>query len=262
MALVATSCAGARLPDPGPPSAQASAPGYRALFRGEAEGRTGKGRFRLAVAILPPDRIRLEFFGPVGGPRAIVAASAGQAIALLPSARAYEKTPSSAEGIDRMLGLPVDVAGLVALLTGRPMCPQESARVEVMSRPAATFGRTLSWYQVSCPPDDVRYEARCEDRGGTLLTATVSEAITGAIILQADYGDYQKGLGQRWPRQVRLRLLKKEATVQLAAVEGPWGSDVPESIFTPDIPEGFESRRIDLFPDGPGLPGGDAGLLR
>jgi len=232
------------------------------VFRGEPEGPSGKGRFRLAVSILPPDRIRLEFFGPVGGPRAIVVASSGEALALLPSARAYERTASSAESIDRILGLPVDAAGLIALLTGRPMCPQESARVEVMSRPAATFGRTLSWYQVSCPPDDVRYQARCEDRGGALLSATVSESITGAIILEADYGDYDKGLGQRWPRQVRLRLLRKDANVQLAAVEGPWASDVPEAIFAPEIPEGFESRRIALFPEGPGLPGGDAGPLR
>ena len=108
------------------------------------------------------------------------------------------------------------------------MCTQESMRVEVMTRPAATFGRTLSWYQVSCPPAELRYQARCEDRGGTLLSATVSEGITGAIILEAEYGDYEKGLVPRWPRQVKLRLLKKSATVQLAAVEGPWASDVPE----------------------------------
>jgi len=261
-AVLFSACAGAHLPDTLSSSSQAGAPGYRAVFRGEADGPSGKGRFRVAVAILPPDRIRLEFFGPVGGPRAVIVASARDAIALLPASRAYERTGSSAQAFDRFLGLPVDAAGLVALLTGRPMCPQESARVEVMSRPAATFGRTLSWFQVSCPPDDVRYEARCEDRGGALLSATVSEAITGAIILEADYGDYEKGLGQRWPRQVKLRLLKKEANVQLVAVEGPWASDVPESIFAPEIPEGFESRTIALFPDGPGLPGGDAGPTR
>ena len=262
LALLASACAGAHLPDTQPPSSPAGARGYRALFRGEAEGPGGKGRFRVAVAILPPDRIRLEFFGPVGGPRVIVAASSDQTVALLPSARAYERTQSSAEAIDRILGMPVDVPGLVALLTGRPMCAQESMRVEVMTRPAATFGRTLSWYQVSCPPADVRYQARCEDRGGTLLSATVSEGITGAIILEAEYGDYEKGLGPRWPRQVKLRLLKKDATVHLAAVEGPWASDVPESIFTPDVPEGFESRPLTLFPSGPGLPGGEAGLTR
>jgi len=135
-------------------------------------------------------------------------------------------------------------------------------RVEIMTRPAATFGRTLSWYEVSCPPADVRYQARCEDRGGTLLSATVSEGISGAIIVEAEYGDYEKGLGPRWPRQVKLRLLKKDATVQLAAVEGPWASDVPESIFTPEVPEWFESRPLILFPSGPGLPGGEAGLTR
>jgi hypothetical protein len=262
LAVLASACAGAHLPDTQPPTTPAAARGYRALFRCEAEGSGGKGRFRMAVAILPPDRIRLEFFGPVGGPRVIVAASSGQTVALLPAARAYEKTTTSADAIDRILGMPVDVPGLIALLTGRPMCAQESMRVEVMTRPAATFGRTLSWYQVSCPPADVRYQARCEDRGGTLLSATVSEGITGAIILEAEYGDYEKGLGPRWPRHVKLRLLRKEATVQLAAVEGPWASDVPESIFAPEVPAGFVSRTLSLFPAGPGLPGGEAGLTR
>src|SRR5439155_21591130 len=119
---------------------------------GGSGGPGGKGRFRLGVAIVPPDRMRLEFFGPVGGPRVIVAASPGEIVTLLPSARAYERAPSSSAAIDRILGLPVDVPGVVALLTGRPMCAQESMIVEVKTRPAATFGRTLSWYQVSCPP--------------------------------------------------------------------------------------------------------------
>ena len=262
LAVLASACAGAHLPDSQPRVSTPGARGYRALFRGEADGPGGKSRFRLAVAILPPDRMRLEFFGPVGGPRVIVAASSGQTLALLPAARAYERTRSSADEIDRILGMPVDVPGLAALLTGRPMCGQEAMRVEVMTRPAATFGRTLSWYQVSCPPAEIRYQARCEDRGGTLLSATVSEGITGAIILEAEYGDYEKGLGPRWPRHVRLRLLKKDATIELAAVEGPWASDVPESIFTPEVPEGFESRPLALFPSGPGLPGGEAGPMR
>src|SRR5439155_23132515 len=133
LALLVSACAGAHLPDAQPRSSPADARGYRALFRGEAEGPGGKGRFRVAVAILPPDRLRLEFFGPVGGPRVIVAASSDETVALLPSARAYERTRSSADAIERILGMPVDVPGLVALLTGRPMCAQDMMRVEVMT---------------------------------------------------------------------------------------------------------------------------------
>src|SRR2546427_5860549 len=47
---LASACAGARLPDTRPESSPAGARGYRALFRAEAEGPGGKGRFRQAVA--------------------------------------------------------------------------------------------------------------------------------------------------------------------------------------------------------------------
>jgi hypothetical protein len=254
-ALVAASwgCAGVRPPDVGAPLPGSSSRGYRALFRGESEGPGAKGRFRLAVSILPPDRVRLEFLAPGGAPWLVVAATAESTLALLPAERAYEKAESSAGALDRLLGVPLESSELIALLTARPMCAQDAVRMEVMTRPAATFGRTLSWYQVSCPPAEIRYQARCEDRGGALLSATVSEGISGAMILEADYGDYDKGLGPRWPRQVRLRLPGKGAVVQLSAVEGPWASDVPETIFTPEIPDGFEARTLSLFPEGPGL---------
>jgi len=259
LVLLADGCAGGRRPDTQTPFPSPSARGYRALFRGESEGPRAKRRFRLAVAILPPDRARLEFFGPVGGPWLVVVATAESTLALMPGERAYERAGPSAREIERLLGLPLEATGLVALLTGRPMCAQDAMRVEVMTRPAATFGRTLSWYRVSCPPDDIRYQARCEERGGSLLSATVSEGISGAMILEVEYGGYDKGLGPRWPRQLRLRLPGKSAVIQLSAVEGPWASDLPEAIFTPDIPEGFESRTLSLFPIGPDLPEGKAG---
>ena len=257
--LLACACAGVHPPGTRSASPAAGARGYRALFRGDSERPEGKGRFRVAVAILPPERLRLEFFGPVGGPRLIIAATSESSLALLPAERLYDRSRSSAEAIERFLGVPLDAPALIALLTGRPMCAQDRVRVEVRTRPAATFGRTLSWYQVSCPPADIRYDARCEERGGTLLSATIREGITGAIILEADYGDYDRGPGPRWPRQVRLRLPGKSAAIQLSAVEGPWASDVPEAIFAPEIPAGFESRALSLFPAGPGLPGVEVG---
>ena len=256
--LLVCACAGVHPTDTRTPYSSPGARGYRALFRGESDGPRGKGRFRLAVAILPPDRARLEFFGPSGGPWLVVTATPDATLALLPTQRVYEQAEPSAETFDRLLGVPLEARGLIALLTGRPMCAQEAIRVDVMTRPAATFGRTLSWYQVSCPPAEIRYQARCEDRGGALLSATVSEGITGAIILEADYGGYDRGLGPRWPRQVRLRLSGKATVIQLSAVEGPWASDVPEAIFTPEIPDGFESRTLSLFPAGPGLPEAEA----
>ncbi len=250
-------CAGGRSLEttatPPSPDSVPSARGYRALLRGQWEGRDGKGRFRMAVSIVPPDRLRLEFFGPVGGPRLVLAAAAETMVVLRPGDRSFERSSATPSALDRLLGMPVGAAEFVALLQGTPMCPPGTARVDVKTRPAATFGRTVAWYEVTCPPGDIRYEARCAERGGTLLGATVREGISGAIILEVEYGDYEKGLGPRWPRQIRVRLPRRGASVTLAAVEGPWSAEIPETIFTPEIPEGFQERTIEPTPDRPGL---------
>jgi hypothetical protein len=256
LCLAGAACATVRSPATGAGSSSVS-PGYQALFRGQFEGPDGRGRFRLAVSLLPPDRLRMEFFGPVGGPRLVVVASRDSAVALRPPERAYERTESSARALDGLLGVPLDASGIVALLTGRPMCDSEAMRVEVLTRPAATFGRTLAWYEVTCPPGEVRYQARCEERGGTLLSAVVREGISGAIILEVEYGDHEKGLGPRWPRQIRVRLPRRGSAVELSAVEGPWARNVPEEIVSPEIPEGFRERVPGLSPGAPGLLGGE-----
>ncbi len=247
---------GARL---GTPEA---ARGYRALFRVGVEGPGGKSHFRMAVALMPPDRLRLEFFGPIGGPRLVVASDGASAIALLPADRAYESGRADPERLDRLLGLPLTPAELVALLTGRPMCSPEAAEQRMETKAAATFGRTLAWYEVHCPPGEIRYEARCQERGGALEQASVREGISGAMILEVEYDDHQEGLGPRWPRRIRLRFARQQANVELAAQEGPMASDVPESIFSPPVPDGFEQRALLDSPAAPGLLGSTAGRER
>ena len=258
LCLAGMACAGARPRETtgAAPAVGAvpSARGYRALFRGQSEGPEGKGRFRMAVSIAPSDRVRLEFFGPVGGPRLVLAATGDSVVVLRPADRSFERTGATASALERLLGVPVGTAEFVALLQGTPMCPQEAARVDVKTRPAAVFGRTVAWYEVTCPPGEIRYEARCEERGGTLLGATVREGISGVIILEVEYGDYEKGPGPRWPRQIRVQLPRRDASVTLAAVEGPWSADIPEAIFSPEIPDGFEERSIEPPPGAPGLP--------
>ncbi len=257
-ALVLTAaCSAARPKDlsaAGPPIGSGHAvSGYRALFRGRWEGRDGRGRFKLAVSIVSPDRLRLELFGPVGGPRLAVIANGASVVMLRPAERTFERSGATEGALERWLGIPVGPAEFADLLQGAPMCPPGAARGEVRTRPAATFGRTVSWYEIACPPGELRYEARCTERGGTLLGATVREGISGAIILEVEYGDYEKGLGPRWPRQIRVQLPRREATVTLAAVEGPWSGEIPEEVLSPDIPEGFEERRAGPSPETPGL---------
>ncbi|HXH27898.1 MAG TPA: hypothetical protein VNL37_02570 [Candidatus Polarisedimenticolia bacterium] len=253
-ALILPRCAsGPRIPEGS--AAAGTGPGYRALFRVDSEGPGGRAHMRMAVALLPPDRLRVEFYGPVGGPRLVVAVQDDRAVALLPSRKAYDSGSATPRTLDRLLGVPLDAAGLVDLLTGRPMCPPEAETQAVLTKPAATFGRTLAWYEVTCPPGDIRYRARCAERGGTLREATVQEGISGAMILAIEYEDHQEGRGPRWPRRMKIHLARRGTTVSLAAQEGPVPSDLPASIFSPPIPDGFERRPLLISLDQPGLLG-------
>ncbi len=229
--------------------------GYRALFKGESDGPDGRQRFRMAAVLASPDRLRLEFFGPVGGARLVVAASRGTVTAIVPPERAWDRGPAEAGGMERLIGVPLQPADLVALLTGRPMCREGEARQSVRTKPAATFGRTLSWYDVTCPPGDIRYDARCEERGGLLKSATVRTGISGAMILEVEYDDHVEGPGHRWPGRLVIRVAQRETTVTLRAVEGPFPGRVEDGLFAPRIPDRFERRPLLASLSAPGLLG-------
>jgi hypothetical protein len=254
LALVLLPACATRPPRAGAPPAP-GARGYRALFRGEAEGPRGKDRFRLAVALVPPDRLRLEFFGPVGGARAVLLTDGATVLVALPDERAYDLQPASAAGFDRLLGLPLEPAGVTALLTGRPICPPEAREERVMTRPAAAFGRSVAWFEIACPPNDIRYRAVAGERGGILREASIRQSIGGAMILGIEYDDHEEGLGPRWPRRLRLSLPREGATLTLVAAEGPAQGDVPETLFVPVAPSGFERRALRLSLSAPGLAG-------
>ena len=232
-----------------------AASGYRALFRGESHGPGGKSRFRMACALLPPDRVRLEFFGPTGGPRLVIVADGTSATALLPSERAYDRAEATPATLERMLGVPLDAARLSALLTGRPMCRPEAAEQQLRTRAALAFGRTSAWYELSCPAGEILYQASSRERGGIIDRAAVRDGTSGAIILEVEYGDHEEGLGPRWPRRIHLRLPRRQSVVTLTAIEGPKASSVESAIFVALVPEGFERRPDLLSLPAPGLLG-------
>jgi hypothetical protein len=255
---VAQGCATARSPSVRTSPLDA-VPGYRAYFKGLATGPQGKARFRMAAALVEPDLLRLEFFGPVGGARLVTALDGLQAVAIVPGERVYDRGPAEAATLDRILGLPLSGAQTIALLTGRPMCEADSSEQRVLTKAAVTFGRTVSWYEITCPPGDIRYQARATERGGILTAATVREGISGDMILEVGYEDHEEGLGPRWPRRIRIHLARRDVTVELVAIEGPDRGDLSRSVFSPSIPDGFEKRPLLTTLPAPGLLGSAAG---
>src|SRR4030095_16720919 len=129
LALLQAGCAS--LPKSSAESA-GSAPGVRALDQVRAAGPRGAEKLRLAAALRPPGSARLEFLGPLGGPRLIVPTDGRPATAVLPAARPAppvspgggqsDVAPARPASMRRLLALPIDGERLIALLSGKPPC--------------------------------------------------------------------------------------------------------------------------------------------
>jgi hypothetical protein len=248
-------CSGQAPPATEAVSAPDSARGYRALFRGRVTGSEGKTRFRMAAALAPPNRVRLEFFPPVGGARLIIASDGSMTTALMPADRVYVRQPTTRESMEQLLGLPLEGEGLIALLTGQPMCAPDEAEQQVRSGRPGTFGRRPSWYEIECPPADLRYLARCRERGSDLKEATLREGLSGEMIVEIAYDDYVESAGARWPRQILMEIARSSTRVSLTATDGPQPGVLAREIFTPAIPAGFEMQPSLSTLPAPGLLG-------
>jgi len=255
LGLSAAGCAAG--PSPAVEPAAPSPSGYRALFRAEIRRGDERVRLRIAAALLPPDRVRLEFFGPVGGARAVLVADTMEILALLPGERSYDRSPATSANLERLLGLPLPASQLSALLMGRPFCPPESVRDRLETRSAATFARTLAWHTIDCPPAEVLYQGRGESRG-LVREAVIRDPGTGAIILRVEYEGGGNGAEGTWPSVLRLKFERDGAEAVLKAEEGPMSAPVAESLFTPPVPAGFERKSLSLSLSAPALHGSAA----
>jgi hypothetical protein len=88
---------------------------YRCRLSDEDEGERG---FRMAVLVQRPARFRLELYGAVGGPRLLVASDGTLLDAAMPGERMHASAPATAEAFRTLLGVSVDGAALLDLLTG------------------------------------------------------------------------------------------------------------------------------------------------
>lgn len=215
--------------------------GVRVLFRVESESPSGRSRFRMAAALRPPASARLEFLGPVGGIRLVVATDGENATAILPPERQFDIAAGTPPSMQRLLGLPLDGSRLIALLSGAPMCPPESIRPGTASRPPFPEGRGLV---VTCTPGDIVFSGVGGEPGQPLRTAALSDGGSGAIIAEVEYGDLLAGPDGPWPRDIRVKLPSTDVTIALTILDGPAAARLADTLFAPIIPDGFEHRPI------------------
>jgi len=117
--LFLAACAGALRQGPVPPL-----PGryegldaeYRLIWK---EGSVVR-KARLAAALRPPHRVRLEVFDPLGGSRAVLVATEEGVILLDPSERVFRRFASGSDAFEALSGMKIPTECLAALLLGDP----------------------------------------------------------------------------------------------------------------------------------------------
>ena len=205
----------------------------------------------MAAAILPPASIRLEFFGPLGGPRLIVASDGVRATAILPGDRAYDQVDAAPEAMRRMIGLPLDGRGLRGLLAGTSICPGEAGPA-VRPDPASPDSPN------GCALGDLKYEWSAAFQGGPLATARLSDR-AGVSIAGIDYGERPEDGPDPWPRTVRLSLADGVTVITLLLKEGPTADRLDPALFSPAVPADFERQPLFGSASVPALLGPGAG---
>ena len=208
--LLASECAAHRAPST---HSESATPGYRLLYQAEADTPAGKTHFRMAAAVRPPDHLRLEFFGPLGGARLILATDGADALAIVPRQHLYDRARASPRAMARLTGLRFEPAGLVGLLRGQAPC----AAAEQATEPTNQEG--MEGATVRCRLDD----------------AEVALRVTGGS----------------WATSISIVLESLRKSIRLDLVEGPTAANLADDLFAPAVPEGF--TRGNLLGDGPPL---------
>jgi hypothetical protein len=167
----------------------------------------------MAAAVRPPDHLRLEFFGPMGGARLLLATDGSDALALVPRQRLYDRARASPRVLARLTGLKFEPAGLVGLLRGQVPCAVSDQAPRVGEQAGA------DGTMVGCRLDDAEVALRVADGS--------------------------------WATSISIALESLRKSIRLELVEGPTESSLADDLFAPTVPEGF--TRGNLLGDGPPL---------
>jgi outer membrane biogenesis lipoprotein LolB len=90
-----------------------------ATYKGRYRSENGDhGRFRAWVWAVPPDRLHVEIYGPMGGTRLVLDGGGGNLVALLPRDRIAYAGESGERDLSPLVGVRLTLPELVAAITG------------------------------------------------------------------------------------------------------------------------------------------------
>ena len=228
----------------------------RALYQVRADGPRGAEKLRLAAALRPPGSARLEFLGPLGGPRLIVTTDGRHATAVLPSERQYDVAADRPASMRRLLGLPIDGERLIALLSGKPPCEPERAGSQAEAQGAGARLEDAGTHDesglFSCDQDGIRFAGRRALPDGLMRRVALLDLKDGAVVAEIDYeAASAPGADAPWPRALDIDLKESRTRIHLEILEGPAKGPLADDLFAPDLPEDFARRAIFAAPGDP-----------
>lgn len=88
----------------------------RASFKGRIDLGADRRRLEGTLALEPPDRLYVEILGPIGGPRAVMAAKGNRLVVLFPASREFVDEEATASTYEALIGLRLDTSSLIELI--------------------------------------------------------------------------------------------------------------------------------------------------
>jgi hypothetical protein len=209
----------------GEPGAEVEA--TRALYEGRVESPHDTHRFRLALALAPPGRMRIEILPPVGGPRLVVISDGRKLLALDPARRIAELWDREGEGVSRLLGASLGADDLLVLLEGRSPCGPDDGLGLPDAGCAFAGGLYRPGPSAETPP---------------IRSAAILDA-AGTPLLFVAYPAPKPAPGA-WQRTIDIQRPGEGQRIHLSLSSGPTRSNVAPALFSTDPPDRFEPGTV------------------
>ncbi len=217
---------------------------FRGSYQGVVESPAGKIQFRLVVAYVRPDKLRLEvLFSGLNRMASMLTVSGGRMSLLDAAGHRYYSGPLSREAIANLTGVPLSAAELMLWFAGRyrPESAGQIGSFKVFSgaQPVAVFALTGGRGVV------IR---QCRGKTGILDAYELRIGEDNAEALLTRYDCVSAAGGPNLPGTIRFWLPQDGAAGVLTLESGklnPNLSAAPKALFEPPAPGGLEQLPID-----------------
>lgn len=169
----------------------------RGLTRVTYKDREEKGTARQAVAVVAPDRTRVELFSPIGI-AALVTTNGQRLSAYFPKEKTIYRGAASAENAARFLRIMLSASDIASLLFGLPLSTPQEENSNVR------FDADRDWYVLSVPDEGGNSQTLTFDAKKRHLLRWETLNSDGTVSARMSLADYRIVQGHEFPFEIVL----------------------------------------------------------